>query len=141
MKKIIIIALMCLVSFTAFASDRIVPASALPANVTSFLSTHFSGVPVLFVEEDWDEYEVHLNNGFEVVFAKSGDWKEVGGCYQAVPIAIIPPAIATAVETMYAGAYIIAIEKDWTGFDVELSNRLELKMDANGQVYEIDYDD
>lgn len=141
MKKIIAIFILCLITISSFANERIVPASALPANATAFLNTHFSGVPILYVEEDWGEFEVSLNNGVEIVFIKSGEWDKVDARYQAVPTSIIPQVILNTIQSMYEGVYVISIEKDWAGFEIELSNRIELKMDKNGKVFEIDYDD
>jgi len=143
MKKITIslIVAMGLLSFNAFANERVVPASALPQKATAFLNQYFSGIAVAYVEEDKDDFEVNLNNGIEVTFSKNGEWDQVDGKYQAIPTGFIAQPILDTIKNKYTGAYILQIEKDWwAGFEVELSNNMELKIDENGKVSKVEYD-
>ena len=130
-----------LLSSNLFASEKIIPASALPQKATAFLNQYFSGIPIAYVEEDEDDFEVNLNDGTEVTFSKNGEWDQVDGKYQAIPTGFIAKPILDTIKKMYAGAYILQIEKDWlAGFEVELSNNKELKIDANGKVSKVEYD-
>ncbi|MBC8644054.1 PepSY-like domain-containing protein [Flavobacterium lindanitolerans] len=56
----------------------------------------------------------------------------------AVPTAIVPEAITTYVTANYAGQTINTIEIERTGYDIELSNGLDLVFDSRGQFIRID---
>lgn len=114
---------------------------ALPKQAKDFLNKYFKGVDIVYLERDYDEFEANLSNGVEIEFMKTGEWKSVDGKYQPIPTGFIPPAVIASIAKMYPKAAIIKIEKDWAGFDIELNNRMELKIGKNGKVYETEYDD
>ena len=86
---------------------------------------------------EWGQ-EVYLNNGVEVDFDKNGTWDKVDCNYSAVPASLVPSTIANYVKTHFAGAKVVKIDKERYGFDVELSNELELKFNKQGQLMNID---
>lgn len=143
MKKNIIffLLILCLLPFNLFADERVVPASSLPRNATAFLEQYFKDVPILFIEKDWDEFEVNLHDNVEIKFLINGDWEEVDGKHKAIPTGFISKPILDKIKSKYSDAYIIKIEKDWFGFELELSNRMEIKIDVNGEIHEVEYDD
>lgn len=146
MKKSVLFlaALMCMMlqTVSTFAYDRVIPATQLPAAAQSFIQKNFPGQGVAYASIDHDFgrtiYEVHLNNGVEVDFDKTGTWDKIDCCYDAVPEHLVPAAIANYVKTQFAGAAVVKIDKERYGFDVELSNDLELKFNRKGQVMRID---
>ena len=135
MKRIIILMLVAFAaSFPAlvFAGTPI-NQSDLPKAAQTFLSKHFPGDKVRKVEKEQGrrgaEYEVDLVSGAEVEFRENGDWKEVKAAKgQAVPAAIIPSAISKYVATNHAGKTIVEISRKRGGYEVELSNGVELKL-------------
>ena len=145
MKKSVLFfaALVCMMmhSVSSFADDRIIPAEQLPAAAKTFIQKTFPGQAVSYATIDFDgrkKYEVYLNNGVEVDFDKNGTWDKVDCNYSAVPASLVPSTIANYVKTHFAGAKVVKIDKERYGFDVELSNELELKFNKQGQLMNID---
>ena len=137
-------ALMCMMmnSVATFANDMIIPATQLPAAAQSFIQNTFPGQTVSYAKVDRDfgktTYEVCLNNGTELEFDKNGAIDKVDCNFSAVPAHLVPTAIADYVKTNFAGATIVKIDKERYGYDVELSNELELKFNKKGQLMNID---
>ena len=145
MKKSVLFlaALICMMLQTVSmsADDRVIPTEQLPAAAKSFIQKTFPGKTITYATIDTDgrkTYEVHLNNGFEVEFDKNGTWDKVDCNYNAVPAELVPTAIANYVKTNFKGAKIVKIDKERYGYEVELSNDLDLKFNKQGQLKEID---
>ena len=137
-------ALMCMMmnSVATFANDRIIPAEQLPAAAKTFIQKNFPGQAVSYAKLDRDfnktTYEVCLSNGVELEFDKNGAMDKVDCHYSAVPANLVPATIANYVKTHFAGATVVKIDKERYGYDVELSNDLDLKFNAQGQFLRID---
>ena len=58
--------------------------------------------------------------------------------YSAVPANLVPANIATYVKSNFPGATIVKIDKERYGYDIELSNDLELKFNKNGKMLRVD---
>ena len=129
---------MCMmVSATAFAFDRQVPQEKLPAAAKSFIQKNFSGTSIVYVEEDVEfmkkSYEVRLNDGTKVEFDGNGVWDKVDCKRKAVPSAAVPASIAKYVKANFPGKSIVKIDKNRRGYEVELSNDVDLRFTKNGQ--------
>ena len=137
-------ALMCMMmnSVATFAKDVIIPATQLPAAAQSFIQKNFPGQAVSYAKVDKDfgktTYEVRLNNGTELEFDKNGNWDKVDCNLSAVPSHLVPTAIADYVKTHFADATIVKIDKERYGYEIELSNQLDLKFNKKGQLINID---
>lgn len=121
--------------------DHIITINDLPAKAQEFLNTYFQGQTAKVVTRDNDSYDVYLNNGFDIDFTLSGDWDSVDGKNQAVPqnvLALVPQSITDYISSNYQGQQIYEVNKESYGYEIELSNRLELKFDANGSFLGID---
>ena len=134
---------LCLfVSAGCLAHDKIIPASQLPAEAQTFIKTHFPDKTVSYAKKDYEgmsyKYEVRLNDGTEIEFDKKGVWDKVDCQMSAVPAALVPALIDNYVQTNYAGAFITKIDKERFGYEIELSNDLELKFDKSGNLFDID---
>ncbi len=141
MKKIVLSMLALVVmSMAVFASGRYIEYSKLPNKAKQFLETYFAGVNVVYAEQERNSYEVNLENGVEVEFLKNGEWDSVDAKYAPLPTGFIPSAVLNSIKSEYPNANIIKIEKDWGGFEVELDNRMELKIDNNGRIVRREYD-
>lgn len=116
--------------------------AALPEPITTFLKQYFPGATVAGVETDNEygglEYDVYLNDGTEVDFDARNQWEKVDCHTKAVPAALVPSAIASYVKANYQSLPITKIDNNRYGYDIELSNGLELKFNANGQFMGID---
>lgn len=113
-------------------------ATNLPQKAKTTLSQNFTAaVSLVKVEKSGlggtEEYEVVLTNGTEITFKANGDWESVETPNNiAVPSGLVPTAITNFVREKHAGALIVGIDKEKNGFDVELSNGLEIKFDKGG---------
>lgn len=141
MKKIVIsmLALVAL-SLTVFADGRYIEYAQLPNRAKQFVSQYFAGVNVVYAEQDRDSYEVNLENGVEIEFRRNGEWESVDAKYSPLPTGFIPAAVLNSIKKEYPNANVIKIEKDWGGFEVELDNRMELKINNAGQIVRREYD-
>ncbi|EAH5044209.1 PepSY-like domain-containing protein [Campylobacter coli] len=115
-----------------FARDIIVPASELPRNAQDFISKNFKTAQIALVKKDIDSYDVTLNDGTEIDFIITGEWKDVDGKYKALPNSILPnimPKISASLN-----AQIIEVSREINGYKFELSNQLKIYTDAQGNI-------
>lgn len=143
-RLLIALAVIMSISIAAVARDSYAhDASVLPKAAQSVLSKNFkAGVSVVKIDKDFgrvSEYEVILTNGTEITFDRDGNWKnvEVGG-NATIPSAFIPSQIADYVRANMSGKKIVGIEKERSGYEVELSNGIDMKFDKNGQFVRYD---
>ncbi|HJA15893.1 MAG TPA: PepSY-like domain-containing protein [Candidatus Butyricimonas faecavium] len=142
MKKIVFL-LVCLFSMTIVKADNDKPieVNQLPAKAQTFITTYFKDQKVALVTQEtglfYKSYDVVFANGEKLEFDKSGNWTEVK-CKTEVPAAIIPEAILKYVKANYPEAKILSIEHDSEGYEIKLSNRLEIKFNNKFQVVDID---
>lgn len=144
-RLLIALAVIMSISIAAVARDSYThDASVLPQAAQTLLAQNFkAGVSVVKIDKDFgrvSEYEVILTNGTEITFDRDGNWKnvEVGG-NATIPSALIPSQISEYVRANMSGQKIVGIEKERSGYDVELSNGIDMKFDKNGQF--VRYDD
>lgn len=143
MKRISILFAM-LLGMTAFtlvacADGRVIPPEKLPVAAQQFVQQTFPGVTIAFAQKDGLKYEIHLNNGTEIEFDRKGIWDKVDCNLNPVPAALVPQPIAAYVTATFPGVSIVKIDKERYGYEIELSNDLELKFNKQGQL--IMYDD
>ncbi|ENP7021105.1 TPA: PepSY-like domain-containing protein [Campylobacter coli] len=115
-----------------FARDIIVPASELPRNAQDFISKNFKTAQIALVKKDIDSYDVTLNDGTEIDFIITGEWKDVDGKYKALPNSILPnimPKISAS-----SNAQIIEVSREINGYKFELSNQLKIYTDVQGNI-------
>ncbi len=137
MKKLaLLIAFIASISF----ADMVVPASNLPQNAQNFIATNFKGANIMYVEMDYEGYEVTLSNGVKIDFFTNGDWESIKS-YMGVNPALLPAPVAATIAKTFAGVQIIKVEKEWNGFEVKLANRIKAYFDANGNLMGQKYDD
>ncbi|MCC9073166.1 PepSY-like domain-containing protein [Flavobacterium sp. F-65] len=137
----------CLIAGLAFglsanAQKTVITKAALPASAQTFLKTHFSGQEPTYIVEDKEmfskDYKVQFANNVEVEFDGKGNWEEVDGNHQAIPTTVIPKKIMAYVNTHFANTSITKIDKGTWGYEVNLSNNLELEFNSKGNFIRID---
>lgn len=146
MKKSVLFfaALVCMMfqTMTASAHDRIISAEQLPAAAITFLQQNFPGEGISYVILDKEfsktSYEVYLENGMEMEFDEDGDAYMVDCNFEAVPSCVVPGNIAHYIRAKFPGAVIVKIERDRRGYDVDLSNGLEVHFNYDGRVIDVD---
>ena len=138
-------ALVCLFVSTTVchADDMPIPAAQLPAAVKNFVQKNFPGKSIAYAEKDAEfsgtKYEVNLNDGTQIDFDRNGNWDKVDCHMRAVPSALVPATIQKFVASKYSGTVVVKIDKERHGYDVKLSNNLELRFNHQGAF--IGYDD
>ena len=131
-----------LFSVSLSARDEIIFEQQLPAAAKTFVKQYFKNRTVSLAKKDVDlgstSFDVVLNSGTKIEFNAKGEWKEVDCAPAAVPAALIPAAIAKYVKANYANLKIVKIERDAAGYDIELSNDVDLQFDKQGNFVRID---
>lgn len=138
--RFFLMAVLCLmISAIAKADDTPIAPEALPQTAKTFIKTNFSGKKIIYAEKDWNSYECRLDDGTKVEFNKKGDWKKVD-CKNntPVPAAIVPKAIQEYVAANFKGNVVTKIEKEHSGYEIELSNNIDLKFNKQGQFIGMD---
>lgn len=112
-------------------------ASVLPeAARTTIANNCKAQVSVVKIDKDFgrvSEYEVILTDGTEISFDRNGNWDNVEtNNAKSVPAGFIPKAVSEYVSKNHKGTRIVGIDKERSGYDVDLSNGIEIKFDKNG---------
>ncbi len=85
------------------------------------------------------EYEVILTDGTEITFDRSGNWKEVEVRRSSeVPSDFVPEGVRSYIKQYQKGAKVVGIEKKRGGYEVELSNGVEMKFSKDGKFQRYD---
>lgn len=144
MKKTLITLFVALVSFTTALADndRAIQFNQLPQAAQTFLNNHFKNAKIAMVttERDWlsQEYNVVFVNGDKIEFDSKGNWENIECKHASVPQHIVPTAITQHISQAFPGTSIKEIDHDRRGYDVELSNGVEVKFDNTFKAYKID---
>ncbi|MDN3674659.1 PepSY-like domain-containing protein [Flavobacterium branchiarum] len=153
MKKTILsgfIALTLLFSITSCHSDNddddeyTISSNDLPKLATIFVTTYFPTATYKLItkqripDSDGSIYDVLLSNNFEIDFDKDGNWIDIDGNNQAIPVELIPAKINAYVKEKYPDQSVTAIDNEKTQIEIELSNNLELVFDLEGNFIRID---
>ena len=141
-KIVTVVTVLFAVNFAA-AKDVQIKFSELPQKAQTYVRTHFSESDVASVWKDTEmlvveDYTVVLNNGLEIEFYPSGDWKEVKSRGTEIPAKIIPSGIAQYVSQNYNGQMIKELKKKRYGYKVELSGGIDLEFSQNEKFLRID---
>ena len=123
-------------------NERIIAFEQLPAAAQTKLTENFQRTDISYVTEEKDffgnEYNVRLNNGWEIEFDKDGELIKADAQKQPLPAGLVPEQIQKYVNTTFPGVFVTEWKKDGRNFDVELSNGLELVFDLNYNFLRID---
>ncbi len=142
-RKIVTVVTVLFAVNLAAANDVQIKFSELPQKAQTFVKTHFSESDIASVWKDTEmllveDYTVVFNNGTEIEFFPSGEWKEVKSRGTEIPAKIIPNGIAQYVSQNYSGHPIKKISKKRYGYEVELIGGTDLEFSQNGKFLRID---
>lgn len=140
MKKLLL-SMMAILGIAVMASAKdtyVHDASALPQAARTTIANNFKAkVSVVKIDKDFgriSDYEVILTDGTEITFDRHGNWDNVEvNNSREVPAAFIPRGISDYVSRNQRGARIVGIDRERNGYDVELSNGVEMKFDKAGK--------
>lgn len=135
-----LLALLC--NLSANAQKTAITFAELPKTAQVFLETHFADQWYEYLLKDNEDlsvdYTVKLNNGTEVRFDDKGDWKEVDGNKNTIPVNVLPAPINDYLSTNHSNILVTRIERDKRGYEVKLNNGLELIFNLKGKFLKID---
>ena len=146
MKKYVFLTIIAMaVLFAGCESKKSARYSDLPQQSQTFLEMHFGNIAVRAVIKEKDDltttWKVYLENGWELDFLKNGEWDEVDCKFSPVPasvLALIPESIVNYSVTNFPATAIVEINKENYGYEIGLSNDLDLKFNAQGKFLKID---
>ena len=144
MKKMLlsVLAVVALAIVPTLANDVPISAQKLPAEAQKFLKMHFPKNSVVSAMHDKDitdnDYTVILDNGVKIEFGSTGKWESVKSRNGAIPASAIPVKISDYVSNHYKSLGVEKIERKRYGYEVELTNDLDLKFDLNGNFLGLD---
>lgn len=145
MKKIALLFLMAIGAISAasakdtYAHD----ATVLPKAAQTTIANNFkSEVSLVKIDKNFgrvSEYEVILTDGTEISFDRNGNWDNVEtSASKSVPSAFIPKGISSYVAKNHKGARVVGIDKERSGYEVELSNGIDIKFNKAGEFQRYD---
>lgn len=131
------IAIVCFGLSTAMAQNT----NANPA-ITQFVTQYFPEATIQMVMPDEDDIDVVLNDYTKIEFKLNNEWKKVD-CEHAtkfisVPATLVPEQITAYVNANFPNTIIKKLEKKFFGWEIELSNGLEVKFNNNFKVTKVD---
>ncbi len=147
MKKIIIIAVLATLGFFSVqllsANETITQdVKELPKKAQEFIKKHFPQEKIARIEIDKEvldtDYEVVFESGTSIDFAKDGEWKDVDCKASEVPATVVPAKIQSYIKQNYKDQSIVKIEKTHRGYEIDLSNDLDLVFSSKGAFLGID---
>ncbi len=145
MKKLLVLMMLAVgVVFGASAKDTYShDPSVLPEAARTVVKNNFkSDISVIKIDKDFgriSDYEVILTDGTEIKFDRNGNWEDVECANsKSVPAGFIPQGVADYVKKNQSGTHIVGIEKDHGGYEVQLSNGVELKFNKQGEFQRYD---
>ena len=122
--------------------DRPISVDKMPQKAQAFITKYFSGTSVAIAKQEGGimdkSYDVVFKNGDKVEFDSKGNWENIECRHSAVPRAAVPAAISKYLDENFPGTQVREIDLDFRGYDVELSNGLDIEFDKNFLVREID---
>jgi hypothetical protein len=132
--------------FAACEDEKRIQENELPAISRTFIETHFPNVEITAIVKERDglldiDYTVYLASGFDIDFTKSGDWDDVDGHFMPVPESILnllPQPLLQHIANTFPTFSIVEVNRERYGYEIGLSNDMDLKFDANGRFTGID---
>lgn len=141
MKKFFATLLFSVVVISVYA-DRPVTVERLPAAAREFIVSNYPSDNISYAIVDDDivrpDYTVVLVSGARIEFNNHGALKSIEDRRNGISRSLLPVQIADYVNRHYPDASFIKYEIDRRGYDVTLSNRLELKFNRHYNVVEVD---
>lgn len=136
--KFFLMALMCLASLSIMADDTPIPVEQLPEAAKTFVQSNFKDQKIMYAEKDWNSFECRLADGTKIEFTKKGAWKKIDRKSAAIPAGIVPDAILQYVKGNFPDCIVTKIDKERYGYDIELSNDIDLKFNFQGALIGMD---
>ena len=116
-----------LLLFTQCGSMRI-PYRRLPGEAKTFITAYFPTRKCIYAEQDRDdgrkEYKVKLNDGTEIEFYATGDWKKVDCKYAFLPLGILPETLVADLDTRCPGMRVYKAKREYGGYKISIPDMI-----------------
>lgn len=138
MKKILFVLLAAVAAISVSAKDTIShdPAILPEAARTVIKNNYKADISFIKIDKDWgriSDYEVILTDGSEVKFDSKGNWEEVESRRNgSVPDFFVLKPIRDFVAKNHPGQKVVGIDKERKGYDVTLTNGIDIEFDSQG---------
>ena len=123
--------------------ENVIPEAKIPAELKSYVTTHFSSNTINKAVEDMDDnvltYDVFLSGNVALEFDSNFNITDIDSNSE-LPDSVIPEAILTYVAANYASNFITDWELEMDHQQVELNNNTELEFKMDGTFIRIDND-
>ncbi|MDE7458202.1 MAG: PepSY-like domain-containing protein [Muribaculaceae bacterium] len=123
----------------SFAFDKYtINRDELPQTAQDMLQQYFPKAKIGMIKVDKHllkktDYDVRLVNGTTIEFSNAGKWTSVDCKTKEVPEGLIPKTIRNYVHKNFKDLKIVKIEKKSSGYEIGLSDGVELKFNLLGQ--------
>lgn len=149
MKKILIALLLIICgagAASAFIDSYVIDRKNLPEQAQQMLSEYFPKAKVSLIKVDRHllkktDYDVKLVNGTKIEFTNAGKWKSVDCKTREVPEGLVTKPIRNYIKKNFPDVKIVKIEKKSGGYEISLSDGVELKFNLLGQFKSMEMDD
>ena len=149
MKKILIALLLIICgagAASAFIDSYVIDRKNLPEQAQQMLSEYVPKAKVSLIKVDRHllkktDYDVKLINGTKIEFTNAGKWKSVDCKTREVPEGLVTKPIRNYVKKNFPDVKIVKIEKKSGGYEIVLSDGVELKFNLLGQFKSMEMDD
>ena len=145
MKKLLGLIVCMLLTVSAMcARDRVSrDVNLLPTEARELIKNHFSEASISYLKVDKnlfrvEGYDVRLTDGTELDFNSKGQWTEIEAEKNAVPASLIPDVIKKYMKQNYNGQRVKKIKHNRRGYELKLSNGLEVEFDNMGNFLRLD---
>ena len=145
MKKLLgLIVCMLLTVSPMCARDRVSrDVNLLPTEARELIKNHFAEASISYLKVDKnlfrvEGYDVRLTDGTELDFNSKGQWTEIEAEKNAVPASLIPDVIKKYMKQNYNGQRVKKIKHNRRGYELKLSNGLEVEFDNMGNFLRLD---
>jgi len=149
MKKLLLFMLVAVCSVgaaNAIIDKYVINRENLPEQAQAMLNEYFPKAKVSMIKIDKHllkktDYDVKLTNGTKIEFNNAGKWTSVDCKTREVPEGLILKPIRNYVKKNFPDTKIVKIEKKSSGYEIELSDDVELKFNLLGGFKSMKLDD
>ena len=144
--KTIIVALAIFVSGVASADYKTTDVSKLPQAAIQCLQQNIPNATVNLIKVDTSflgfgvsSYDAYLSDGTEIEFDKRGQWTEIENDV-AIPQSFITDTLKAYLAKNFPNIRVTSLKKKPYGYQIELSNDIEIRFDSSWKLISIDRD-
>lgn len=147
MKKYLLLILVIIATSAVARADKYtINREELPQTAREMLDEHFPKAKIGMIKVDRHllkktDYDVRLVNGTKIEFSNAGKWTSVDCRTREVPSGLIPSTIRRYISKNYRDVKVVKIAKKTSGYEIGLSDGVELKFSLLGQFKGVKLDD